>query len=523
MEFNNNAYSMAVLLGLASLLLLLRFLVVVGKKKNTSSRLPPSPTAIPFFGHLHLLDKPFHAALSRLAARHGPVFSLRLGSRSAVVVSSPAYAKECFTEHDVTFAARPDLPSLTLISKDYGSVLSTLSHGPQWRALRLVAAVHLLSAHRVSCMAGVISAEVRAMVARLRRSSVASPRVQLRRRLFELSLSVLMETIADTKTTLANSDDDVDYTEAGTDMSMEAREFKKEADAINQYLGTTNLWDYLPFLEWFDMSGAKKKVLAAMGRQDAFMQRLIDSERRKMLDHTDGGEKKSMISVLLSLQKKEPDVYTDKMIIGLCLNLFTAGTGTSSITVEWAMSLLLNHPAVLKKAQAEIEASVGTSRLVTAEDVPHLAYLRCIINETLRLYPPVPLLLPHQSTADCKVGGYHIPKDTMMMVNAYAVHRDPTMWENPNEFRPERFEDGKAEGLVLMPFGMGRRKCPGETMALRVVGLVLASLIQCFDWDRVDGVQVDMTEGEGISFSAPKAVPFQAICKPRTAMIDVLP
>uniref|UniRef100_A0ACD5XCG5 Uncharacterized protein n=1 Tax=Avena sativa TaxID=4498 RepID=A0ACD5XCG5_AVESA len=518
MEFTNG-YSTAVL-ALAVVLLLLRFFV--GGKKNI--RLPPSPKGIPFFGHLHLLDKPFHATLSRLAVRHGPVFSLRLGSRSAVVVSSPACARECFTEHDVTFAGRPNLPSLTLISKDYGSVLSVLSHGPQWRALRLVAAVHLLSAHRVSCMAGVISAEVRAMMVRLRRSAVASPRVQLRRRIFELSLSVLMETIADTKTTLASSSN-VDYSEAGTDMSMEAREFKKEADAINEYLGTTNLWDYLPFLEWFDMSGAKKKVLAAMGRQDAFMQQLIDSERRKM-DHADadanGGEKKSMISVLLSLQKKEPEVYTDKMIIGLCLNLFTAGTGTSSITVEWAMSLLLNHPAVLKKAQAEIEASVGTSRLVTAEDVPYLTYLRCIINETLRLYPPVPMLLPHQSTADSKVGGYHVPKDTMLMVNAYAVHRDPTMWENPDEFRPERFEDGKAEGLLLMPFGMGRRKCPGEAMALRLVGLVLAALIQCFDWERVDGAQVDMTEGEGISFSAPKAVPFEAICKPRTAMSDVL-
>uniref|UniRef100_A0ACD5VXV2 Uncharacterized protein n=1 Tax=Avena sativa TaxID=4498 RepID=A0ACD5VXV2_AVESA len=335
-----------------------------------------------------------------------------------------------------------------------------------------------------------------------------------------------METIADTKTTLGTSSDGDDDA-GGTDMSVESREFKKEADAINKHLGTTNLWDYLPFLEWFDMSGAKKKVLAAMSRQDAFMQRLIDSERWKTLDHADtdanGGEKKSMISVLLSLQKKEPEVYTDKMIRGLCVNLFTAGTGTTSIAVEWAMSLLLNHPAVLKKARDEIEASVGASRLVTAEDVPRLTYLRCIINETLRLYPATPLLLPHQSSVDCKVGGYHVPKDTMLIVNAYAIHRDPTMWENPDEFRPERFEDGKAQGLFMLPFGMGRRKCPGEAMAFRVVGLVLAALIQCFDWEQVDGVHVDMTQGPGTSFTVPKAVPFEAICKPRAAMRNVLP
>uniref|UniRef100_A0ACD5XGQ4 Uncharacterized protein n=1 Tax=Avena sativa TaxID=4498 RepID=A0ACD5XGQ4_AVESA len=363
------------------------------------------------------------------------------------------------------------------------------------------------------------------MVARLRRSAAASPRVQLRRSLFELSLSVLMETIADTKTTLLASSSSADDDAAtDTDMSVEAREFKMEADTINKHLGTTNLWDYLPFLEWFDMSGAKKKILAAMSRQDKFMQRLIDSERRRKVDHADadGGEKKSMISVLLSLQKKEPEVYTDKMIMGLCVNLFTAGTATSSIAIEWAMSLLLNHPAVLRKARDEIEASVGTSRLVTAEDVPRLTYLRCIINETLRLYPATPLLLPHQSSADCKVGGYHIPKYTMLIVNAYAVHRDPSMWENPDEFRPERFEDSKAEGLFMLPFGMGRRKCPGEAMAFRVVGLVLAALIQCFDWDQVDGLQVDMTQGPGAAFTVPKAVPFEAICKPRAAMLDVL-
>uniref|UniRef100_A0ACD5WQF5 Uncharacterized protein n=1 Tax=Avena sativa TaxID=4498 RepID=A0ACD5WQF5_AVESA len=330
-----------------------------------------------------------------------------------------------------------------------------------------------------------------------------------------------METIADTKTTLASSDVDGD---AGTDMSVEAREFKTEADAINEHLGTANLWDYLPFLQWFDMSGTKKTILAASSRRDAFLQRLIDSERRKVNNNGYGsGDNKSMISVFLSLQKKEPEVYTDKMIMGLCVNLFTAGTGTTSIAVEWAMSLLLNHPAVLKKARDEIEASVGTSRLVTAEDVPRLTYLRCIINETLRLYPAAPLLLPHQSSSDCKVGGYHVPKGTMLIVNAYAIHRDPSMWENPDEFRPERFEeDGKGEGMFMLPFGMGRRKCPGEAMAFRVVGLVLAAMIQCFEWDRVDGVQVDMTEGPGSAFTVPKAVPFEAICKPRAAMRHVL-
>ncbi|XP_037443508.1 cytochrome P450 81Q32-like [Triticum dicoccoides] len=488
---------------------------VLGKVSNGKGavQLPPSPPAIPFFGHLHLVEKPLHAALFRLGARYGPVFSLRLGARNAVVVSSPACARECFTEHDVAFANRPQFPSQMLVSYGGTSLVSS-SYGPHWRNLRRVAAVRLLSAHRVAGMSGVIAAEVRAMARRLCRAAAASTgggaaRVELKRSLFELSLSVLMETIAQTKGTRSEADGD-------TDMSLEAQEFKQVVDEIIPLIGAANVWDYLPVMRWFDVSGVRSRILATVSRRDAFLHWLIDAERRRM----DEGEKKSMIAVLLTLQKTEPELYTDQMIIALCANLFVAGTETTSTTIEWAMSLLLNHPAALKKAQAEMDASIGASRMVAADDVPRLSYLQCIINETLRLYPAAPLLLPHESSADCKVGGYDVPSGTMLIVNAYAIHRDPAVWEDPAAFRPERFEDGKADGLLLMPFGMGRRRCPGETLALQTVGVVLGTLVQCFDWDRVDGAEVNMTEGVGITM--PKAVALEAVCRPRAAMGDVL-
>ncbi|RCV40785.1 hypothetical protein SETIT_9G083300v2 [Setaria italica] len=499
-------------------LFLLHYLLGRGggrRKGKGAQQLLPSPPAVPFLGHLHLVKTPFHAALIRLAARHGPVFSLRMGSRRAVVVSSPECARECLTENDVCFANRPRSPSTGLVSFD-GAMLSMASYGPYWRNLRRVAAVQLLSAHRVACMTPVISTEVRAMVRRMDHAAVAAPggaaRVQLKRRLFELSLSVLMETIARTKTsrTEANAD---------TDMSPEANEFKQIVDQIIPYLGTANRWDYLPVLRWFDVFGVRNKILDAVTRRDAFLKRLIDAVRQRLDDGSES-ENKSMIAVLLTSKKSEPEVYTDTTIMALCTNLFGAGTETTSSTTEWAMSLLLNHPEALKKAQAEIDAAVGTSRLVTADDVSRLTYLQCIISETLRLYPAAPLLLPHESSADCKVGGYDVPRGTMLLVNVYAIHRDPAVWEDPAEFRPERFEGGKAEGRLLMPFGMGRRKCPGETLALRTVGLVLGTLIQCFDWDRVDGVEVDMTEGGGLTM--PRAVPLEAMCRPRADMRHVL-
>jgi cytochrome P450 len=202
--------------------------------------------------------------------------------------------------------------------------------------------------------------------------------------------------------------------------------------------------------------------------------------------------------------------------------MFSGGAETTATTAEWAMSLLLNHPEALKKAQAEIDACVGPSRLLNADDVPRLGYLRCIIDETLRLYPVVPTLIPHESTADCAVGGHHVPAGTMLLVNVYAIHRDPAVWADPAAFRPERFEaGGGADGLFMMPFGMGRRKCPGEALALRTLGLVLGTLIQCFDWGTVGGAAgVDMAEGVGITL--PRDVPLEAMCKPRQGMLRVL-
>lgn len=200
--------------------------------------------------------------------------------------------------------------------------------------------------------------------------------------------------------------------------------------------------------------------------------------------------------------------------------MIVAGTDTSAVTMEWAMSALLNHPEVMKKARAELDRVVGCDRLVDEPDLSELPYLQCIISETFRLYSAAPLLLPHYSFEACKVGGYDIPGDTMLLVNAWAIHRDPDLWEDPMRFVPERFEGREAEFQRLMPFGTGRRSCPGAGLARRVVGLVLASLIQCFDWERVTKDDVDMTEGKGLTM--PKAKPLEAMCKAREEMHKLL-
>lgn len=202
--------------------------------------------------------------------------------------------------------------------------------------------------------------------------------------------------------------------------------------------------------------------------------------------------------------------------------ILLAGTDTSAVTLEWAMSNLLNHPNVLRKAKIEINTQIDNQKLLEEGDASKLPYLQRIISETMRLYPAAPLLLPHYTSDDCVVGGYDLPRDTIVLVNAWAIQRDPKLWEDPECFKPERFEidDNKNEGYKLMPFGMGRRACPGAGLAQRILSLALGSLIQCFEWKRVSEKEIDMTEGKGLTM--PKVVPLEVMCKACHSMENVL-
>lgn len=196
------------------------------------------------------------------------------------------------------------------------------------------------------------------------------------------------------------------------------------------------------------------------------------------------------------------------------------GTDNPANTAEWAISHLLNNQIVYKKAIAEIDTHVGTDRLIQESDLACLPYLNCIVNEVLRLNPGSPLLIPHEAREEVLLEGYVIPRGTMLLVNAYQIHRDPQTWDDPTKFKPERFE-GKEEGNWMIPFGMGRRKCPGEELARREVGIILGCLIQYFDWERIDNELINLSEGSGLTL--PKAIPVEALYRPRQVMLKALP
>lgn len=338
-----------------------------------------------------------------------------------------------------------------------------------------------------------------------------STTVDLKSMFIELSFNVLSMTIAGKRYYGENVED-----------AEEARRVRFIMREMLEHSGNMNLGDILPFLQWVDFHGLEKRFANLMGKLDRFLQDLVNERRELVLKEKESAGsherlEKTMIGHLLSLQEDEPEYYTDELIKGIILVLLVAGTDTMSISMEWAMALLLNHPESIKKIRSEIEANVPKDRLLDEQDLPKLTYLQNVITETLRLYPPVPFLIPHEASEDCTVGGYDISKGTMLLVNLWAIHRDPRLWEDPTKFKPERHETGKEDGFML-PFGAGRRKCPGGGIATRVLGLTIGAMIQTFEWERVDGELVDMTEGTG--FSIPKVKALEAVCKPREATLE---
>uniref|UniRef100_A0A803MX22 Cytochrome P450 n=1 Tax=Chenopodium quinoa TaxID=63459 RepID=A0A803MX22_CHEQI len=284
--------------------------------------------------------------------------------------------------------------------------------------------------------------------------------------------------------------------------------------------------DMVPCLWWLDWW--KDRELKRFEAERGVVLREVMEEHREKLKVEGGDDGKSMvvmkplIQVLLKLQESEPEYYKDDIIFGIILDLLIGSSDTSAETMEWALSLLLNHPQVLNKAKAEINNHIGYERLLEESDLNHLPYLRCIINETLRMYPPAPNLVPHESSEDCTVGGYHIPRGTMLQINLWAIQNDPKIWDDPTSFRPERFEgvEGHKIGYKMMPFGSGRRSCPGEGLATRIIGLTIGSLTQCFELEKVDHNLVDMTTAPG--FNLQKAKPLKILVRPCSAMMKLV-
>ncbi|KAK8572480.1 hypothetical protein V6N13_048075 [Hibiscus sabdariffa] len=474
--------------------------------RNKTQNLPPSPFSLPIIGHLHLIKNPLYQSLAALLSKYGPVLYLRLGCRDVLVLSSPAVVEECLTNNDI-FANRPRTMAGDLLTYNY-SAFVWAPYGPLWRNLRRLSVVEVLSSDSVQKFSSIREDEVANFVRRLFEVSARKDtQKQDMKYLFCLLVTNVMLQIVAGKRGV----------EDPRDTESEKTFFREFKDIFFPSLGT-NICDFFPVLRWIGFLGIEKNMKELHRTRDEYIQNLVDGIRLKKTK-----KDSSLIEKLLSLQEEDPDLCSNEVIKGMILMMFIAGTESTAVTMEWAMSLLLNHPETLHKARAEIDSQIGHDRLLTDSDLSKLPYLRCIVKETLRLYPPAPILLPHCSSEDCVVDGYEITKGTLLLVNAWAIHRDPGLWEEPTEFKPERFDNRTLEdtkGLKYLPFGLGKRACPGNTMGLRLVLLALGAAIMCFEWEKVGSDKVDMTPGGGIIIS--KAKLLEALCRPRPDLVKLI-
>ncbi|GFY86030.1 cytochrome P450, family 81, subfamily K, polypeptide 1 [Actinidia rufa] len=472
----NSYYYLAFLL-VSLLLLSKRFL-------NKARKSPPSPLALPIIGHLHLLTKaPPQQALANLASKYGPILFLRFGSRPTLVISSPSAIEECFTKNDVVFANRPQSMAGDHLTYNYTSFVWT-PYGHLWRSLRRLAVIELFSFKSLHKSSLIREDETLNLLSHLFSISIGGNRtVDLKYWFSLLVFNIVMR--------LVNGERCVRDEDAGTESGKKILEGLWGKFVIST---PVNLCDFVPILRWIDYKGFEKMLAMLHKERDEFLQGLIDEYRLKKSSDSSGiGENKStMIGSLLRLQESEPEFYSDDLIKSMLLVMFLGGIGTSANTMERAISLLLIHPEAFHKVRAEIDTQVGHSRLLDESDLANLPYLYCVIKETLRLYPPVPLL-------------------------------DPTVWDEPNKFKPERFEgiEWGREGPKFVPFGMGRRACPGAIMGVRAISLAVGSLIQCFELEMVGQKKGDMNQGFELPSDKPDQA-LEAVCIPRQNAIELL-
>ncbi|MED6198570.1 hypothetical protein PIB30_067665 [Stylosanthes scabra] len=482
------------------LYVLIFFLFNLLLQSRRFKNLPPGPPSLPIIGNLHHLKRPLHHTFKALSQKYGHVISLWFGSRLVVVVHSHSLFQECFTKNDIVLANRPRFLSGKYIFYNY-TTLGSSAYGDHWRNLRRIVALDVLSTHRINSFSPIRTDETTRLIQKLaEESSTGFAEVELTSRFYDMTFNNIMRMISGKR----YYGDDCDMADL-----EEAKQFRAMVSELLQLSGANNKNDFMPILRVLDYENLEKRLKKISSKTDTFLKGLLEEHRLKKKK---GANSMTMVDHLLSMQESQPEYYTDQIIKGLGLGMLLAGTDSSAVTLEWAMSCLLNNPEIMKQVRDQLEVHVGQDRLLEESDLPKLPCLKNILFETLRLYTPAPLLLPHSTSEECTIGGYKVPRDTIVLVNAWSIHRDPNMWSDATSFKPERFEkEGELDKFIA--FGMGRRACPGENLAIRAICLTLGLLIQCFDWKRIDDKEIDMREENGFTLS--RLTPLKAMCKAR--------
>ncbi|KAK7350659.1 hypothetical protein VNO77_09516 [Canavalia gladiata] len=474
------------------------FVFMLKQKRKNKLNLPPSPPKLPIIGNLHQLGTMPHRSFQALSKKYGPLMFLQLGQTSALVVSSADVAKEIYKTSDLAFSNKSQNTAAKMIM--YGCMdVAFVPYSNDWRQKRKLCVFDLLSVKRVRSFHSIRVEEVADMLDSIREACGSkSSIVNMSEMLIETSNNIMSRCALGRK--YDTPDGTVSFGQLGRRMTKD--------------LGTFCVGDFFPSLGWIDhLTGQIAEFKSTFCALDAFFDWLV-AERKKMRKGNAQSDDKDFVDILLKIQEGgnhdfQPSHDDVKAIL---MDMFAGGSDTTSTLLEWMFAALMKNPDKMKKAQEEVRRVVGNKLEVKEDDLNEMKYLKCVIKESFRLYPPVPLLTPRETVSDVKIKGFDIPAKTTVFVNAWAIQRDPENFERPEEFLPERFEkmaevDFKGQDFQLIPFGFGRRGCIGISFAVASIEYMLANLLYWFDWKlpEIGDQDVDMSEICGITAS--KKVP----------------
>ncbi|GMY15353.1 cytochrome P450 CYP736A12-like [Fagus crenata] len=464
---------------------------------SSSRSRPPGPRALPIIGNLHMLGSLPHRALQTLAKKYGPIMSLRLGHVPTIVVSTPQAAELFLKTHDTIFASRPKLLASEYMS--YGTKgMAFTEYGPYWRNVRKLCTLQLLSASKIELFAPMRKQELGSLVQSLKKAAARHEVVDLSAKVGQL--------IEETTCRMLFG------------RSMDDRfDLKPLIVEVLRLSGAFNLADYVPYLGILDLQGLTQRMKKVSRALDVVFENII--EEHEQIPNGQQDRQRDFIDVLLSLMNQpmnpqdEQEYIIDRTNIkAIIVDMITGAYDTSTSAIEWTFFELLRHPRVMKHVQEELERVIGMNRMVEETDLANLTYLDMVVKESFRLHPIIPLLIPRESMEDIELNGYYIPKKSRIIINYWAIGHDPIVWsDNVEEFYPERFLnsniDLRGRDFQLLPFGSGRRGCPGIQLGLITVKYVLAQLLHCFDWVLPSGMfpnDLDMSEKFGLAVSRAK-------------------
>ncbi|XP_076916272.1 premnaspirodiene oxygenase-like [Bidens hawaiensis] len=460
------------------------------KFRNSGTKtdnLPPQPWKLPLIGHLHHLSGSLpHRALANLAKTLGPVIRLQLGEINAVVISSPELAKQVMQTNDLCFVNRPKLLGAEIIGYNYTNI-AFAPYGEYWRQMRKICILELLSAKKVRSFGSVREQESWSLVESMLNEGPV--KINLTKKIFTMmnvvACRVAVGSRCKDQTTLL--------------------ELIEQAVSLSGGFDVSDLFPSFKLLHL--VTGMRRELTKIHSKIDKILDGIIFDHQESR--HGGGGEtdlNEDLLDVLLRLKNdgglQFPLTYDN--IKAVIVDMLVAGTDTSSVIIEWTMFELMTNPRVMNKLQVEVRRVLKGKKKVYESDIKELDYLKLVIKETLRMHPPFPLLLPRECRTKCEIGGYNIPVNTKVIINSWKVGCDPDYWTDPESFIPERFSecliDFKGTHFEYIPFGAGRRICPGLTMGLANVELLLTRLLYHFNWELPNGVNpkdLDRSESFG--------------------------